>query len=158
MKGDAKVVEILNETLKNELTAINQYFLHYRMLKHWGVERLAKTEYEESIDEMKHADELISRILYLDGVPNLQKLGRVHVGETVFEQFRLDLALEQQAIALLNRGIAQCRDAGDNGSRDLLIRILLAEENHLDWLETQLHLVSQVGEANYLARQMDPAG
>lgn len=158
MKGNELILALLNEVLTGELTAVNQYFIHAKMCQNWGFDALYRYVRKESIDEMKHADELISRILYLDGVPNLQKLGRVHVGETVFEQFRLDLALEQQAIALLNRGIAQCRDAGDNGSRDLLIRILLAEENHLDWLETQLHLVSQVGEANYLARQMDPAG
>ena len=157
MKGDAKVVEILNETLKNELTAINQYFLHYRMLKHWGVERLAKTEYEESIDEMKHADELAGRILFLDGLPNFQLLGRLRIGETVEEVLKADLALEHEAIPQLREGIAHCEQVRDYISRDLLQSILDAEEEHVDFLETQFEMIERMGIQNYVQLQSQPA-
>jgi bacterioferritin len=154
MKGDKKVITFLNQALKNELTAVNQYFLHARMYKNWGLNKLGEQEYHESIDEMKHADELIDRILYFDGMPNVQRLYPVKIGETVKEQFELDLALEHQAIGRLNAGIATCVAKGDNGTRELLERILVAEEEHTDWLETQLEAMSQVGEENYLAQQL----
>jgi bacterioferritin len=154
MKGDAKVIDLLNEVLTAELTAINQYFIHARMCENWGYERLWKRIRAESIDEMKHADELIARILYLEGVPNVQRYGKVSIGETVPEQLQLDLELEKQAIEMLNDGIELCRSIGDNGSRELLERILHAEEDHTDWLETQLELLNQVGESHYLAQQM----
>ena len=150
MKGDAKVVEFLNRALYNELTAINQYFLHYRMYKNWGFKELAKHEYEESIDEMKHADKLIDRILFLDGLPNLQKLGKLLIGEKPVEALACDLKLEQLAVPDLKAGIAHCESVGDYISRELLEEILEAEEEHIDWLETQLSLVSQLGETNYL--------
>src|SRR5574337_276704 len=137
MKGDPKVIELLNEVLTNELTGVNQYFLHARMCENWGYERLWKKVRAESIDEMKHADELIERILYLEGLPNLQRLGKINVGEDVPEMFRLDLELERSAIAVLNRGIEQCRKGGDNGSADLLEDILEGEEEHANWIEAQ---------------------
>jgi bacterioferritin len=154
MKGDPKIIDLLNEVLTGELTAINQYFLHSRTCKHWGYAHLAEKIYKESIDEMKHADKLIERILYLDGLPNLQRLGKINVGQTVPEILKNDLAIELVAIPLLNRGIQQARDAGDNGTEDLLTRILVSEEEHVDWLETQLELIKQVGEAHYLAQQI----
>ena len=154
MKGDKKVIEILNDVLTAELTAINQYFVDAKMFANWGFERLATTFREESIDEMKDADVLIERILYLDGVPNLQRLGTVKVGEDTSEKLKLALDLEKDAVERLNRGIALCRDKGDNGSRDLLQEILDGEEEHADWLETQLELISQVGEPQYLAQQI----
>jgi len=154
MKGDADVIELLNEVLTAELTAVNQYFLDSRMLGNWGYERLAKRFYDESIDEMKDADELIERILYLDGLPNLQRMGTVHVGETVQEKLSAALNLEKEAIERLNRGAALCIDKVDNGSRDLLAKILGGEEAHADWLETQLELINQVGDAHYLAQQI----
>jgi len=154
MKGDPKVLALLNDVLTNELTAINQYFLHARMCQNWGYERLWKKVRAESIDEMKHADQVIERILYLDGLPNLQKLGKLEVGETVVEQLKSDLALEKRAIPVLNVGIALSRDKGDNGTAELLEEILVDEEEHADWLEAQLSLVAQVGEQNYLAQQM----
>ncbi|HEX3946533.1 MAG TPA: bacterioferritin [Acidimicrobiales bacterium] len=154
MNGDAAIVELLNEVLTGELTAINQYFVDAKMLDNWGYQRLAERFRHESIDEMKDADELIERILYLEGVPNLQRLGAVRVGETAPEKLGLALELEQEAIARLNRGIAQCVDAGDNGSRELLAAILKGEEEHADWLETQLELVRQIGEGHYLAQQV----
>ncbi len=154
MKGHDKVIELLNEVLTAELTAINQYFIHARMCENWGYQRLWKKLRAESIDEMRHADELIARVLYLDGVPNVQRLGKVNVGQTVLEQFQLDLAVEKHAIGVLNAGIEVCRSLADNGSRDLLEKILNAEEEHANWLESQLELIRQIGEANYLAQQI----
>jgi bacterioferritin len=154
MKGQKKVVDALNDVLSAELVGINQYFLHAKMCKNWGFHRIAEMVHHESIDEMKHASELVERILFLEGVPNLQKLGRVRVGQTVPEQFKLDLDLEVQAVARLNKAIALCVAEGDNASRDLLEGILTSEEGHLDWLETQLGLVRQLGEKAYLAEQL----
>jgi bacterioferritin len=154
MKGDKKVIDLLNEVLTNELTTINQYFLHARMCENWGYERLWKKVKHESIDEMKHADEIIERILYLDGLPNVQRLGKVNVGETVPEQLRLDLESEKHNIGALNRGIELCRKLGDNGTAELLEDLLVDEEEHADWLEAQLALVEQVGLQNYLAQQV----
>ena len=154
MRGTARVIELLNEVLTAELTAVNQYFIHAKMCDNWGYERLAKHHRDESIGEMKDADELIERILYLEGVPNMQRLGTVMVGETVLEQLTLDLQNEREAIDRLNRGIAVCVEEGDNGSRDLLEDILEGEEEHADWLESQLHLVTELGAAHYLAQQI----
>jgi bacterioferritin len=154
MKGSRKVVDVLNEVLSAELVGINQYFLHARMCKNWGYLRIAEVTYKESIDEMKHADELVERILFLEGLPNLQKLGRVRVGQTVPEQMTLDRDVELEAVARLNRAIALCVAEGDNTSRDLLEDMLEGEEEHLDWLETQLHLLKQLGEKTYLAEQL----
>ena len=154
MRGDDRVIELLNEVLTAELTAVNQYFVHAKMCDNWGFDRLAKHDREESIGEMKDAEALIERILYLEGVPNLQRLGTVMVGETVPEQLRVDLQNERDAIERLNRGIALCVEIGDNGSRDLLEDILEGEEEHADWLETQLHLLDDLGDAHYLAQQM----
>jgi bacterioferritin len=158
MQGDPKIVELLNEVLTGELTAINQYFIHAKMCANWGVLELAKKIREESIDEMKHAEQLIDRVLYLDGVPNLQRLSKISVGETVTEQFTVDLELEKLAIARLNRGVALCREIGDNGSRELLEGILVSEEEHADWLETQLDLVNRIGEAAYVAERLGGIG
>src|SRR3954469_15685521 len=154
MKGNDEVLTLLNNLLTNELTAINQYFIHAKMCHNWGFERLAHKVREESIDEMKHADQVISRILFLEGVPNLQRLHKLHVGETVKEQLEGDLQLEYTAIAFLNQGIDTCRRVGDNASEDLFTKILVSEEEHADWLETQLELIRQVGEQNYLSQQM----
>ena len=154
MKGSKKVIDVLNDVLSGELVGINQYFLHAKMCKNWGFLRIAEVDHHESIDEMKHADTLVERILFLEGLPNLQKLGRVRVGQTVPEQLALDLALEVDAVARLNRGIALCVAEGDNTSRDLLEEILVSEEKHLDWLETQVGLVKQLGEKTYLAEQL----
>ena len=154
MKGHPKVLEILNELLTNELTSINQYFIHAKMCENWGYERLAKKVRAESIDEMKHADKLISRILYLDGVPNLQRLGKVNVGQTVQEQLQLDLDLEKGAIKFLNDGIETVRGLGDHGSFELMLDILTSEEEHADWLEAQHDLIAQVGLQNYLSQQI----
>jgi bacterioferritin len=154
MQGSAKVIAVLNEVLTAELTAINQYFIHAKMCANWGYMRLAKKIRDESIDEMKHADEIIERILFLDGVPNLQRLGKVNVGETVKEQMELDLDLEKAARVRLNEGIGLCRDELDNGTRALLEKILVDEEEHADWLETQLNLIAQLGETAYLAEQL----
>jgi bacterioferritin len=154
MQGDAAIIEMLNEVLTAELTAINQYFIHAKMCDNWGYDRLADKIRDESIDEMKDAEAIIERILYLDGVPNLQRLGSVTVGETVAEQFDLDLAVEVAAVERYNRGIALAVDKGDNGTRELLERRLLGEESHADWLESQIELIRQVGLENYLATQI----
>jgi bacterioferritin len=154
VQGDASIIELLNEVLAAELTAINQYFVDSKMCANWGYERLAKRFYDESIDEMKDAEHLVERILYLDGMPNLQRLGHVRVGENVIEKLQLALAVEKEAVDRLNAGIRQCTEAADNGSRDLLEGILEGEEEHADWLETQLELVDQVGEAHYLAQHI----
>jgi bacterioferritin len=155
MRGDPGVIELLNEVLTAELTAINQYFIHAKMCDNWGFTRLAEYVRHESIDEMKHAEELIDRILFLEGVPNMQRLNPVRVGETVPEQFQVDLELEYVAIKRLNEGVAACVTAGDNASRALLERILVAEEEHTDWLEAQIELIRTLGEANYLAQQLN---
>ncbi len=154
MKGNKKVIELLNDVLTGELTSVNQYFVHAKMCRNWGYLGLAARVKKESIDEMKHADDLIERILYLEGVPNLQRLYKVNVGETVPEQLKLDRQVEMDAVARLNKGIALCIEVGDNGSRELLANILVSEEEHLDWLETQLSLVASIGEAHYLAQQV----
>jgi bacterioferritin len=154
MKGDARVIELLNAQLKNELTAINQYFLHYRILKHWGLDKLASKEYAESIGEMKHADRLMDRILTLDGLPNLQDLGKLLVGEDTVEILQCDLKLEQAAQATIKDGIAHAESVRDYVSRDLLQDILDDTEEHIDFLETQLDLVGKVGVQNYLQSQM----
>jgi bacterioferritin len=157
MKGDAKVVEYLNTQLTNELTAINQYFLHARTLRHWGVTRLGEHEYKESIEEMRHADWLIERILFLDGLPNMQRLNQVAVGQTVEEILRADLALEQKAMADLRDGIAHCESVRDYVSRDLLRRILDNEEEHVDFLERQFDLIRQIGIERYIHLNAAPA-
>ena len=150
MKGDAKVIEYLNESLKNELTAVNQYWLHYRLFDHWGVYKLAQFEREESIDEMKHADMLSERILFLDGLPNFQLLGRLRIGETVEEVLKSDLALEIEAVAQLKGAIAYCEDVCDYISRDLFARILASEEEHVDTLERQFEMIERMGIHNYI--------
>ena len=154
MKGDEKVIDFLNEALKNELTAINQYWLHYRMLDNWGVARLAKFEREESIDEMKHADRLIERILFLEGLPNLQDLGTLRIGENTREILEADLALELEALPVLREAIAHCESVRDYVSRELFEDILESEEEHVDWIETQLELIGKVGIENYLQSKM----
>jgi bacterioferritin len=155
MKGDAKVIEFLNKALYNELTAINQYFLHAKMLKNWGLKELAEHEYHESIDEMKHADKLSERILFLDGLPNFQNLGKLRIGETPVEILKADLALEMEALPALKDAIAYCEQVGDYVSRELFADILASEEEHIDWIETQLSLVARVGEQNYLQSKIE---
>ena len=154
MKGDPRIIDMLNEVLTGELTAINQYFLHGKICLNWGYDHLGKKIYEESIDEMKHANRLVERILFLDGLPNLQKLGKLSIGTNVVEILKNDLAFELGTVPRLNQGIQLSRDAGDNGSEDLLTHILVESESHVDWLESQLELVKQVGESNYLAQQI----
>ena len=154
MKGDKQVITLLNDVLTAELTAVNQYFLHARLCHHWGYGRLYERVRKESIGEMKHADELIERILYLEGMPNVQRYGKVDVGQTVPEQFQLDLQVEYDAVKRLNEGIEACRTAGDNGTRTLLERILHEEEAHVDWLETQQETIKQVGAERYLSEQL----
>ena len=155
MKGDAKVIEYLNTALYNELTAINQYFLHAKMLKNWGFKELAEHEYKESIDEMKHADKLSERILFLDGLPNFQALGKLRIGETPREILECDLALEQEALPPLREAIAYCESVADYVSRQLFVDILDSEEEHIDWLETQLSVIDRIGEPNYLLTKLD---
>ena len=158
MKGNEEVLTLLNNLLTNELTAINQYFIHAKMCENWGYAGLAAKIRLESIDEMRHADEVIDRILFLEGVPNLQRYHKLRVGETVKEQLECDLQLEYAAIAFLNQGIEVARRVGDNATEDLMKRILVGEEMHTDWIETQLELIRQVGEQNYLAQQMMTKG
>lgn len=154
MQGDKQVIKLLNGVLKNELTAINQYFLHARQYEHWGLERLGHKEYEESIDEMKHADRLVKRILLLGGLPNLQDLGRLRIGETVPEVLAADLALEREAIPMARDAIAAIEKKNDYVTRALLVEILEDEEEHEDWLETQLDLIEKIGAENYIQSQM----
>jgi bacterioferritin len=154
MRRDGEITELLNEVLTAELTSVNQYFVDYKMLDNWGYEPLAQHYRDESIDEMKDADELIGRILFLEGVPNLQRLATVRVGESVPEKLQLALDLEYESIERLNRGIARCLELGDNGTRELLEQILEGEETHADWLETQLGLVAKLGETHYLAQNI----
>ncbi len=155
MKGDAKVIEFLNKALYNELTAINQYFLHAKMLKNWGLKELAQHEYEESIDEMKHADKLSERILFLDGLPNFQILGKLRIGENPRELLECDLALEHEALPLLRDAIAHCENVADYVSRKLFADILESEEEHIDWIETQLSIIDRIGEPNYLLTKLE---
>jgi bacterioferritin len=154
MRSDPAILDALNQILTSELTAINQYFIHYKMLANWGYLRLAKQKREESIEEMKHADRVIERILYLDGVPNMQRLGPVRVGEEPIEMHRLDLEFEVEAFQRLNDAIALCTAKNDNGTRELLEELLKDEEHAIDWLETQLHLVEDIGRERYLAQQL----
>lgn len=154
MQGDKRIIEILNDTLTAELTAINQYFVHAEMCENWGYERLSKVIRKHSMGEMKHAEELIERILFLEGIPNMQRLGKINIGENVPEQFKVDLALEMDAAGRLNPAIETCREIGDNNTRHLLEEILEDEEEHIDWIEAQLALIEQVGAPNYLAQQI----
>lgn len=154
MRGDPAIIEALNEVLTAELTAVNQYFLHAKMCDNWGYRKLAKYVRDESIDEMRHAEELIERILYLEGIPNLQRLSGLRIGEDVREQFESDLQVEYEAVVRLNKGIALAVERGDGGTRELFARILLAEEEHTDWLETQLETIRQIGIELYLSHQL----
>jgi bacterioferritin len=154
MQGDTDIIAALNDILTSELTAINQYFVHYKMLENWGYHRIAKKKREESIEEMKHADRLIERILYLDGVPNLQRLGPVRVGQEPIEMHKLDLTLEQEAVARLNTAIVLCLDKHDAGTREILEHVLSEEEDSIDWLEAQLKIVADIGRERYLSEQL----
>jgi bacterioferritin len=156
MKGDAKVIEYLNEVLRNELTAINQYWLHYRLLDNWGIRKLAELERHESIDEMKHADRLAERILFLEGLPNFQLLGRLRIGETVEEILRADLAVEVEAIAVLRDAILHCEQVRDFVSRELFVDILASEEEHVDTLERQFDMIARMGLENYIQLNSKP--
>lgn len=156
MKGSPVIIDALNDVLTRELTAINQYFLHARMLQDWGLEKLGKLEYDASIDEMKHADEIIKRILFLEGLPNLQKLGKLSIGQNVKEVLEADLKVENEAVPTLKAHIKTCEAEGDYVTRQLFTDILASEEEHIDWLETQLGLLSKVGEQNYIQSQMEP--
>lgn len=158
MKGDQKVIDYLNKALKLELTTVNQYFLHARMYKDWGLDKIAKIEYEESIDEMKHADELIERILYLDGLPNLQDLDKLYIGENIKECLEADLKAEQRAHPLYIEAIQYCETTRDFVSREILTRILESEEGHIDFLETQLGLIEKIGEERYMQSQIGDGG
>ena len=155
MKGDPKIIAALNDILTGELTAINQYFLHAKMCKNWGFKKIGEKIYKESIDEMKHAAVLTDRILFLEGMPNLQKLGKLRIGENVKEQLESDLAFEMEAIPRLRKAIELCYDLSDHGTRDLLEKILVSEEEHADWLETQLSVVKDIGIQNYLSQQLE---
>ena len=154
MQADAAIIELLNDVLTAELTAVNQYWVHARMCENWGYQRLWKKIRDESLEEMKHADKLVERILFLEGIPNLQRLGKINVGETVPEQFKLDLAVEHEAVKRINDGIELCRTKGDSGSRELLEHMLVDEEEHVNWLEVQQELLEQVGQQGYLAEQI----
>ena len=156
MKGNEKIIELLNELLTSELTAINQYFLHARLCQHWGFQKLWAKLRAESIDEMKHADLLIDRILYLDGLPNVQRYNKVNVGENVPEMFRLDLEIENYSVKTYNEGAELCRSLNDHGTRELLERILIDSEAHQEWIETQLDLIRKIGAEHYLAQQINP--
>jgi len=158
MKGDPQTLELLNEALRNELTATNQYWLHYRLLDHWGLTRLAQYERAESIDEMRHADRLSERILFLDGLPNFQHVGRLRIGETVEEVLRADLELEFDAVNQLRGAVAHCEAVRDYVSRNLFAEILAAEEHHIDWVERQLELIGRMGLPNYVQLNSEPAG
>lgn len=158
MKGDPTVIDHLNTQLTNELTAINQYFLHSRTLRHWGVDKLGKHEYQELIEEMKHADWLIERILFLDGLPNVQRLNQILIGQTVEEVLRCDLAIEEKALKDLREGVAYCESVRDFASRDLLQKILISEEEHVDFLETQFDLIKLIGIENYIQTNSSAAG
>lgn len=155
MKGEPRVIELLNEALKAELTAVNQYWLHYRMLDNWGVKKLAEFERHESIDEMKHADKFAERILFLDGFPNFQALGSLRIGESVEEILKADLAAEQEAVAMYRNGVKECEALGDYVSRDLFAEVLKAEEGHVDKIETQFELIRQLGLQNYIQLQSE---
>ncbi|MCA9634211.1 MAG: bacterioferritin [Myxococcales bacterium] len=154
MKGDSEIIDALNEVLTSELTAINQYFIHFRMCEDWGYSKLAEKKRSESIEEMKHADKVIARILFLDGVPNMQRYFPVKVGEEPIEMHKVDLELEYEAVKRLNKAISLCRDKHDNGTREMLEGILLEEEEGIDWLEAQLHQVEEIGRERYLAEQI----
>ena len=155
MQGDAGIIEVLNDVLTAELTAINQYFIHHKMCENWGYQRLSAKKREESIEEMKHADDVIARILFFEGIPNMQRMNPVRVGENPIEQHELDLALELEAVERLNAGIALAREKADNGTRELLERILVEEEESVDWHEMQLHLVKEVGKEAYLSEMIN---
>jgi len=154
MQGDPEVIDVLNDVLSAELTAINQYYAHYKMCENWGYKRAAHKKREEALEEMEHADHVIERILYLEGIPNMQRLFPVKVGEDVIEQHKVDLELEREAIQRLNAGIGLCIQKGDSGTRELLESILKDEESAVDWLEGQLHIVNEIGREHYLAQQM----